>query len=149
MLLSICFYRKPENKKDELILVHDCFSIVKNLKDCKRLFEKAKVVFFHKEGVADGEYIIKRETSGIKVRGYLSWKEKETIVIKKKYREFKVDDSISFPSGCGVKSKRNANIEFVDEEGLGLDFIVDRNGKKEESSQEYWTFEELEEIGAI
>ena len=149
MILSICFYRKPENKNEELILAHDCFSTVKNLKDCKLLFEKAKINFFHKNGVEDGEYIIKRETSGRKIRGYLSWKEKETIVIKKKYREFKVDDSISFPSDCGVRSKRNANIEFIDEEGLGLDFMVDRNGKKEELSQEYWTFEELEEIGVI
>lgn len=149
MLLSICFYKKPENENEELILVHDCFSTVKNLKDCKRLFEKSKLLFFHKEGITDGEYIIKREADGRKVRGYLSWKEKETITIKQKYKDFKVDDTISFPSGSGVKSKRNANIEFVDEEGLGLDFMFDRHGQKEESSQEYWTFEELEEIGAI
>lgn len=147
MILYICFYRKAEN--EELILEHDCFSTVKNLKDCKFLFEKAKIAFFNKDGIPDGEYLIKRETNGRKVRGFLSWKEKDTIVFKKKYKDFKVNDSISFPAGCGVKSKRSANIEFVDEEGLGLDFILDRNGKQEESSQEYWTFEELEEIGAI
>lgn len=146
MLLTISFYKSDgEGLEPKKELICEGSTIVGNIVECRIFFELMKDTFKAKNP-AEGKYSIVRETSGIrKIKGYKNWKESDYIVIKDKYTKIKPGDSISFPSGVGKLSRQTAFVEFVDDEGVGLDFIKIQEG----ASQEYWTFEELEEFGII
>lgn len=152
MMLTISFYQTDEgeiNPKKEPVYQNSSF--VKNITECELFFLSIKTDF-KKKNFPEGKYFIVRSTSGRKVRGYKKWEkqiESDCIIIKNKYKQIKENDSISFPSGVGKRSNQTGLVEFVDDEGVGLDFLMDRAKSNKEPSQEYWTFEELEELGII
>lgn len=152
MLLTISFYKSDDGEntpKSEH--VYENSSFVKNMAECEMFFISVKNSFKNKN-FPEGKYFIVRKTSGRKIKGYKNWEKQDgsdCIVIKDKYKQIKQNDSIPFPSGAGKRSNQTGFVEFIDDEGVGLDFLMGRGKSKKEPSQEYWTFEELEELGII
>lgn len=123
---------------------------VKNLIQCRIAFldsvEKLK-----QSDTENGKYFAVVKNEGKKVHSYNKWSEcLDVIHINSKSKEYSVGDTIYFPKNIGCSRKGQlATIELVDDSGLGLDFIYDISGKKKGTSQEFWEWNELEEIGII
>lgn len=91
-----------------------------------------------------------------------SFSENKAVLINKTYNErqeslkniealkkhYSIGDTIHIPSNSGARSNHIGHVEIIDEEGVGLDFRCNIEGiSKTAPSQEFWTWEELNNIG--
>lgn len=127
---------------------HSCE--VRNLIQCRIAFLNS-IETLKKSNVENGKYFAVVKNEGKKVHSYNKWSESlEIIHINNKSKKYTIGDTIYFPQNAGCsRAGQLAIIEIVDDSGLGLDFIYDISGKKKDSSQEFWEWSELQEIGVI
>lgn len=123
---------------------------VKNIIQCRIAFLNS-VEILKKSNAENGKYFAIVKNEGRKVHSYNKWSESlEIIHINSKSKQYAIGDTIYFPQNASCsRAGQLATIEIVDDSGLGLDFIYDISGKKKDSSQEFWDWSELEEMGVI
>ncbi|EPP7233942.1 hypothetical protein ACTOJ1_000858 [Shigella flexneri] len=153
MKLTLNFYKLYEDSKDATGI--PIFSLTKEniryVRQCFLAYYEAKSLFFENE-IEDGAYFIDVVTEGRKVHSFNKFiKTLDVLHVNKKSKEYKEGDLIRFPQSCGRfgRAGQIAFVEFVDGLGLGLDFKYDISGNLKESSQEFWEWNELKEIGVI